>query len=100
CVVEAARETLFEFSHLLPHCVRSREGIRARQLIDSNRSRGFSAKLAIDCVVASRQFDPRDIAHASDLSVGASFNDNITELFFVREAALRTDRVLKCGCAL
>src|SRR5713101_4259622 len=99
-VVESGGETLLEFSHFLPYRIGSCESVRTGELVNRNRSRRFATELAVDRVVASGEFNPRDIAHASDLPVGASLNDNITELLFIRQPALCADSVLKCGCAL
>src|SRR5438045_8689841 len=96
-VVEPGRETLFEFGHFLPHRIRSRERVRAGQLIDGNRGRRFSAESAVNRVIARRKFNPRDIAHACALSVRPGLNDDIAELLFVRQSALRTEGVLYCG---
>ena len=100
CVVESGGEALLQLSHLLPNRVGRGECVRARELENGNRGRRFSAEPTVDRVIARSEFNPRDIAHASDLSVRASLNDDVAELFFVREPALRANRVLKCGCAL
>src|SRR6267378_6635155 len=100
CVVESGGKTLLEFSHFLPDRVGSCQSVRTGELVNRNRRRRFSAELTVDGVVARGELDPRDVAHASDLPVGASLNDNITELLFIGQPALRTDRVLKCSCAV
>src|SRR5437764_1050328 len=78
-VVESGRKTLLELSHFFPDGIGSRERVRTGKLENCQRGRRFSAELAVDRVIARRQFHPPDIAHTGDLSVGASFNDNITE---------------------
>ena len=96
CVVEPGGEALLELSHLLAHGVGGGERVRAGTLENANRGGRFSAELAVDRVIARRQLDPRDIAHASDLSVCAGLDDDVAKLLFIREPALRADRVLKC----
>src|SRR5437868_642932 len=80
CVVEPDGKALLEFGHLLSHRVGGGECVRARELENGDRSRRLSAELAIDRVLASGELSPRDIAHASDLSVRASLNDDFAEL--------------------
>src|SRR5213080_4896638 len=79
-VVEAGRKPLLKFSHLLSYRVGGRERIRAWQLVNGNRGRRFSAELTVDRVIARGELNPRDIAHASNLSVRASLNDDFAEL--------------------
>src|SRR5206468_10413038 len=99
-VIEAAWKTLLEFGHLLSHRIGSRKRIRAWELVNRNRGRRFSAETAVDRVIASGELNPRNVAHPSDLAVSASLNNNIAELFFVSEPALRANGILKCSRAL
>ena len=99
CVVEPDGEALLELSHFLAHGVRGGKRVRARELENADRGGRFSAELAVDRVIARRKFNPCDIAHASDLSVGAGLNDDFAKFLFVGEPALRADGVLKCGGA-
>src|SRR5439155_26911285 len=79
--------------------VRGGDCVPSGRLVNSNRGRRFSAKLDVAGVVARRELNPGDVAHSSDLSARASLHDDSAELFFVGEAALRADGVLKCGRA-
>ena len=98
-VIEPGGETLLQFRHLRAHRVGGGECVRARELENGDRGRRFSAELAVDRVIARREFHPRDIAHARDLPVRASLDHDVAELLFIREPALRADRVLKGGRA-
>ena len=96
-VVETARETLLELSHFLSHRIGSSERVRARQLENGDRRCRFSAESTVNGVIAGGELNPRDVAHPSDLTVSAGLNNDVAELFFVSEPALRADRVLKCS---
>ena len=91
---------MFELSHFFPHGIGSRERVRARELENRNRGRRFSTEPAVDRVIASGELNPRDVAHARDLTVSAGLNNDVAELFFVSEPALRANGVLKCRRAL
>src|SRR4029077_872034 len=99
-VVEAGGEALLELSHFLAYGIGSGERVRARELENRNRRRRFSTEPAVDRVIASGEFNPRDVAHARDLTVSAGLNNDVAELFFVSEPALRANGVLKCRRAL
>src|SRR5207237_4318179 len=96
CVVESGGEALLQLSHLLPNRVGRGECVRARELENGNRGRRFSTEPTVNRVITRSEFNPRDVAHASDLSVRDSRNYDGAELFFVSEPALRAYGVLEC----
>src|SRR5205807_1168941 len=98
-IVQAGRKTLLEFSHFLSHRIGSRERIRARELVNRDRGRRFSAESAIDGIITRGEFNPRDIAYPSHLASSTSFDDDFAKLFLVGQPALRTHCILKCSCA-
>jgi hypothetical protein len=85
--------------HLRAHGVGRGERVRAGPLENADRRRGLAAELAVDRVVARREFDARHVAHARDAAVRARLDHDVAERRFIREPALRVDRVLKCGRA-
>src|SRR5207244_7072716 len=99
-LVPAPGKTLFSLSNFFSHGIGSRERVRARELENRNRGRRFSAEPAVDRVIASGELNPRDVAHPSDLTVSARLNNDVAELFFVSQPALRANSELKCSRAL
>ena len=95
CVIDAFRETIFQFVHLGADLMGSFQGVGAGQLIDRQRDRRFAVERAGLVVDQGAQFDAGDIAQADDALVGVGANDHVAELLRFIQPAQRAHRVLK-----
>ena len=79
-------EALGELIHRGLDVLRSRKGVRARPLEDTDGDRGVTIEIRIGRVVLRGELDPRDVLHAHN-RVGGLLDDDIAEFLGAGEAS-------------
>ena len=93
---DALREPGLQVGHLRANGAGERQRVRARRLEHHDGDGRLVVEQRAQAERAGTELDARNIAQTSDRSVSAGLDDDVAELFLVRESTARDDRQLIC----